>query len=270
MNIYDDLYDREGLNYGSFKHENDYATEREKKIYTDVTDFLYKYKADTEPLVLEIGCALGFNHNCHPNYTGIDYSQTAIDYAKERFGSGINVKQDDATQLSFSDEKFNFIFSYSVLEHIPNILGAFNEIDRVLAKGGLAYLNPAWNCRIWTVQKLTDLGYNELSWKEKISKFLIPVRESLVFRFAIKFPIRLTDELKLFFGFKPSLRYRELPVKIDLIKRFGHVSDDDAYIDIDAHSALMFFASKGYTLISHPTIISRVFCRGGGIIVRKI
>ena len=220
--------------------------------------------------VLEIGCALGFNHNCHRNYTGIDYSQTAVNYAKMRFGSAINIKQDDATKLSFADSEFNFIFSYAVLEHIPNIVEAFNEIDRILKKEGIAYLSPAWNCRIWTVQKLKDFKYKELPFGKKLAKLLIPIRESLAFRFAIKFPVRLTDELKLFLGYKPRLRYRHLPVDIDLIKRFGHVSDDDAYIDIDAHSALIFFASKGYKMISHPTIISRLFCRGEGIIIKKL
>lgn len=269
MNIYDEMYDKNGINYGEW-NERDHATERETLLYSDLTGFLSQYKADTESTVLEIGCSVGFNHNCHPKYTGIEYSQTAVDYGKKRFGSAINIKQGDATKLSFPDEEFNFIFSYAVLEHIPNILGAFNEIDRVLAKGGIAYLTPAWNCRIWTVQKLNDFTYKELPWGKKIAKFLIPIRESLAFRFATNFPLRLTDELKLFFGYEPSLRYRDLPVNIDLIKRFGHVADDDAYINIDAHSALMFFASKGYKMISHPTIISRLFSRGDGIIVRKV
>ncbi len=270
MNIYDELYGDSVINYGGLKTKSGYATYREKKIYSEVINFLNNYGANENSRVLEVGCALGFNHDCHVNYIGIEYSKIAVDQAKKRFGTTINIKQDDATDLSFSDKEFDFIFSISVLEHIPRIGEALSEIDRVLKKGGLAYLAPAWNCRIWTVQKLGFQDYSELSLKKKIAKLLIPLRESIIYRFAFAFPFRLIDEIKHLIGLQPCLRYRVLPVNLELIKKFGHVADDDAYIDIDAHSALMFYASKGYEIISHPTLISRLLCRGEEIIIRKL
>ncbi|MDB4251140.1 class I SAM-dependent methyltransferase [Amylibacter sp.] len=270
MNIYDELYDPNGINYGEFRSDEEYASVRERNCYADVINFLKNHGASENSKVLEIGCATGFNHNCHPNYIGIEYSRTAVENAVKRFGADVNIKQDDATKLSFADSDIDFILSYATLEHIPKIDRALNEIDRVLRKKGVAYLAPAWNCRIWTVQKLDNFNYADLSFKKKIAKLLIPLRGSLVYRFSVAFHLRLLDEIKYFVGIKPSLRYQELPVDLDLIKRFGHVADDDAYINIDAHSALMFYASKGYELISHPTIFSRLFCRGEGIIIRKL
>lgn len=268
MNIYDELYENIAINYGGLKTRKGEATDREKKIYSKVMNFLNNYGANQNSRVLEIGCALGFNHDCHVNYLGIEYSKIAVEQAQKRFSSA-NIKQDDASDLSFSDSEFDFIFSISVLEHIPKIEQALSEIDRVLRKGGLAYLAPAWNCRIWTVQKLDFLNYGELPLKKKIAKFLIPLRQSIFYRFAFAFPLRLLDEIKCLIGLQPHLRYRKLPVNLDLIKKFGHVADDDAYIDIDAHTAMMFYASKGYEIISHPTLISRLLCRGDEIVIKK-
>ena len=270
MNIYDELYDPNGLNYGGFEVEDGYVTEREKMILVKVSKILKDFRTNQDSIVLEIGCALGFNHKCHPNYIGIEYSKTAVENAKRRYGTGLNIKQGDATNLSFDDSGIDFIFSFAVLEHIPNIEKALSEIDRVLKKRGVAYLAPAWNCRIWTVQKLENFNHSQLPFKKKIAKLLIPIRESLLYRFSLAFPFRILDEVKYFFGVTPTLRYKKLPVDLDLIKKFGHVSDDDAYINIDAHSALMFYVSKSYELISHPTLFKRLFCRGEEIIIRKL
>ena len=210
MNIYDELYDDNAINYGGLKKKNGQATDREKKIYSEAINFLNNYGANENSRVLEIGCALGFNHDCHVNYIGIEYSKIAVEQAKKRFGSSINIKQDDASDLSFSDSGFDFIFSISVLEHIPKIEQALSEIDRVLRKGGLAYLAPAWNCRIWTVQKLDFLDYGELPLKKRIAKFLIPLRQSVIYRFAFAFPLRLFDEIKYLTGLQTHLRYKKL------------------------------------------------------------
>ena len=269
MNIYDELYDPQGVNYGGFRKNTDYATNREKKIFKKCSDFLERYEAKDNSLILEIGCGLGFNHKCHSNYLGIEYSSTAINNAKNRFGIEINLRQGDATNLNITEKSIDFLFTFSALEHIPDIHSALKQIDKVLKIGGFALIAPAWNCRIWTVQKLKFLNYNDLSLRKKIAKFLIPLRENIFFRLTHALPKRLLDEIKLIFGIIPKLRFQKLPVDLELIRKFGHVSDDDAFIDIDAHSAITFYKTRGYQIISHPSFLSRVFCRGEGIIVRK-
>ena len=66
-----------------------------------------------------------------------------------------------------------------------------------------------------------------------------------------------------------SLRYRVLRPRWDLIERYGHVSDDDAVTNIDPHAGILFFKSRGYKIISHPTFKSRTLTRHEPLIVCK-
>ena len=128
---------------------------------------------------------------------------------------------------------------------------------------------PAWNCRPWTVKKLEDRPYNELSLSERFGKFLIPLRELVVIRAFIALPKRLWGEFLLLTGGKQPLRYQTLSPRWDLIEIYGHVSDDDAVAGIDPHSAIVFFKSRGYDIVSHPTMKSRLMATHQDVIVRK-
>ena len=227
----------------------------------------YNVKPDSK--VLEIGAARGLNHLCHPNYIGIEYSYDAVRIAAERFEGKANVIQGDATKLSIEDESIDFLFTFATLEHIPNIEQALNEIKRVLKPDGIALLEPAWNCRIWIVQKLPERSYSDLSGSMKIQKLLIPLRENFVFRFLFALPRRLRNEMAMLFNKKSKLHYLSLPVDYKLIERFGHVPDDNAYINIDSHEVMTFFASRGFDVISHKSVLSRLFARGEPIIIKK-
>jgi SAM-dependent methyltransferase len=66
---------------------------------------------------------------------GIDL-KAAFDPAAAR---AADLRQGDATCLEFQDEEFDFVYSYHVLEHIPEYMKALAEMHRVLKKGG-AYL----------------------------------------------------------------------------------------------------------------------------------
>jgi ubiquinone/menaquinone biosynthesis C-methylase UbiE len=47
----------------------------------------------------------------------------------------------DATKMTFPDETFDFVCSYSAFEHIDNPKAALQEVARVLKKGGVAYIS---------------------------------------------------------------------------------------------------------------------------------
>lgn len=51
------------------------------------------------------------------------------------------VQRMDATRMTFSDESFDLVYSFSVFEHIDNPKAALEEVARVLKPGGLAYLS---------------------------------------------------------------------------------------------------------------------------------
>lgn len=147
---------------------------------------------------------------------------------------------------------------------------AFTEIDRVLRGGGQVLIAPAWNCRAWTVLKLPDRPYSDLSLRERVAKFTIPVRESIVYRAIRALPGRLVGEFRLLFSTKPfALRFKPLYPRWDLIKKYGHTSDDDAVADIDPHAAIVFFHNRGYKILSHPNLIKRLLARHEPVYVVK-
>jgi SAM-dependent methyltransferase len=63
---------------------------------------------------------------------GIDL-KAAFDPAAAR---AADLRQGDATCLEFQDEEFDFVYSYHVLEHIPEYMKALAEMHRVLKQGG--------------------------------------------------------------------------------------------------------------------------------------
>jgi hypothetical protein len=167
------------------------------------------------------------------------------------------------------ENSVDFLFSYATFEHVPNVTAAFDEVVRVLRPGGYAWLAPAWNCRAWTVAKLLQRPYRELSIMEKFGKLLIPIRENLLVRLLQAMPARLRREASLALGRPVSLEWRTLRPDFALIDKYGHVSDDDAFVSMDAHAALTWFVGKAFQVLSHPTIGDRLLVRSGPILVRK-
>lgn len=54
-----------------------------------------------------------------------------------------DLHQGDATQMKFDDESFDFVYSFHVLEHIPDYQSALREMHRVLKpKGGYLIGTP--------------------------------------------------------------------------------------------------------------------------------
>ncbi len=49
--------------------------------------------------------------------------------------------QGDATQLPFIDNSFDFVYSSSLIEHLPEPIHLLHEVHRVLKKGGTFYLS---------------------------------------------------------------------------------------------------------------------------------
>ena len=97
--------------------------------------------------ILDIGCGTGQTANflvnkfsC--NVTAIDNHALMVEKAKERFkhhDSLITVLQDDAQNLIFQDDSFEFIIAESVIA-FTDISKTLNELFRVLKKGGSLFM----------------------------------------------------------------------------------------------------------------------------------
>ena len=80
-------------------------------------------------------------------------------------------------------------------------------------------------------------------------------------------PNRLIDEF--LYIFKKSLikfRYIKLNPDFDLIEKYGHTSDDDAYSSFDKHSLIMYFLSKNFKVDGYDNFLKRITTRTGPVI----
>ncbi len=86
---------------------------------------------------LEVGCGTGLILErvaaVASEAVGIDLSPGMLEKARER---GLTVHEAPATKLPFDDARFDVVYSFKVLAHVPEIETALAEMARVCAPGG--------------------------------------------------------------------------------------------------------------------------------------
>ncbi|KST63320.1 methyltransferase domain-containing protein [Mastigocoleus testarum] len=215
---------------------------------------------------LEVGCGTGIFADVSTQYLGLDYSLSSV-FAKGFTDYARIVAS--AESIPLKSQSVNLVFSFNTLEHIPNPELAFSEIDRVLVPSGYAILKPAWHCTKYNTELLPIKSYCELNFLQRCHKFLIPLLKSKAYKFLIKIPQRLIRKLSYsFFSSKipTKLRYRKLN---PYLGNDVFIADCDATADIDCYEGLLYFESRGYKIISHKTIISRLLAGNDLLILQK-
>lgn len=95
--------------------------------------------------LLDIGCGTGYGAaqlgKKGVNVIGIDHDKEAINYAKKRFGNQAIFKLGIATNLKFSDDSFDTIVSFELIEHLKNPVLFLKEVKRVLKTSGRLILS---------------------------------------------------------------------------------------------------------------------------------
>ncbi len=93
--------------------------------------------------VLEVGCGVGSDlirfAKAGAVVTGIDLSPKSVDLTKKRlslYNYAGNAIEADAERIPDKDNCFDFLWSWGILHHTPNISQAIREIYRVTKPGG--------------------------------------------------------------------------------------------------------------------------------------
>ena len=93
--------------------------------------------------VLEIGCGMGTMAmtwaRAGAQLTAVDLSDTAVEQTRARFalhGLDGDIRSADAGSLEFADGHFDYVYSWGVLHHSPDIERSIAELLRVLKPGG--------------------------------------------------------------------------------------------------------------------------------------
>lgn len=132
--FYEQVYDYgHPINYGG---DEDSFEGRNRSLRAVLSKWMAHLHVPDDATVVEVGCGMGYLHDCHPNWRGIEYSSTAVKRAKEKLGNRLNIEQGDARCLPLESGSVDFLFTFAALEHVPEVERAFQEIGRVLRPGG--------------------------------------------------------------------------------------------------------------------------------------
>ena len=240
---------------------NDYPDRDLSEHEMRIRSIMDKY-VPASAAVLEVGSGRGQLSHLSQRYIALDLSLTAL----KRFIDGPAVCA-SAEELPFADISFGIVITIATLEHVQRPERAFAELDRVLAPGGVLYLAPAWHVRPWVAEGLPVRPWKGLSMRQKVTKLLIPVLNSTVWRGLVRIPWRIARraEWRLVLKRPVSLKYRRLNPNYVTY----WMSDSDAACSLDSHEGILYFESRGYQCLSHTNIFRRLFARGDAVVVQK-
>lgn len=104
---------------------------------------LFPYDRYHDKKVLEVGCGMGAMTmnwvRAGSQMTAVDLTPTAVDQTRRRleiFGLHADVRQADGRKLPFEGETFDYVYSWGVLHHSPDLERSIAELMRVVKPGG--------------------------------------------------------------------------------------------------------------------------------------
>jgi ubiquinone/menaquinone biosynthesis C-methylase UbiE len=108
-----------------------------------LNQILQLVQIDSDHHILEVGCDGGqltelLKKRTH-SVIGIDINPITINNSGKDY-----LRVMDAQEMSFPNHSFNLIVSTHTIEHLPNVLKAFCEFERVLRPGGFVILIYPW------------------------------------------------------------------------------------------------------------------------------
>jgi len=142
-------------------------------------DFVAPFCKDKK--VLDIGCFIGYGEKRifeqAKEVTAIDNDEKALEYARQKNKSIPNVKFEkvDARQLPFSDETFDIIIAFQLIEHIsPNKISNFlRKAKRILKNRGLLFITtPNRKFRLLPFQQPFNLEHYQEFTAKKLFRIL--------------------------------------------------------------------------------------------------
>lgn len=114
----------------------DSLEKKDKYWFKDYINKIMEYSFDNSK-ILEVGCGTGVSTSIiaekRKKTTGVDFSKTFVDATKKK---GCKARVMSATDIKFKDESFDLVCCADLLEHIPQIEKALDEMTRVVKKEG--------------------------------------------------------------------------------------------------------------------------------------
>lgn len=202
------LVDLETAIRGNFPAWHNYSVvERQDAVYRDLIQQMYAGRARQDlaiaaeavqktelenPSLLEVGCGSGYYSEIlrrlvrgSVRYVGLDYSQTMIHMARERYPERPFVVG-DATALPFADGAFDIVLNGVSLMHVLRYQSAITESRRVARRWCIFHTVPLLKRRETTIlikraygQPTIEVIFNEAELQRRLERSNLTVRHVL-------------------------------------------------------------------------------------------
>lgn len=200
-----------------------------------VANFVNRYGLKNKK-VLEVGAGSGLLQDSVEDYTGLDIAGSARRFFHKPFVEA------SATNMPFPDNSFDALWTFRVLEHIPNPERALLEMRRVVKSGGYILLDVANDVDRYAAQGYRVRPYSDFDIWGKIKKATIPVADSNAIINLYSHQIRVLRSLGTRLGGGPSrLRFTKIEANYDQY----WVGDSDACTAVSFHELFRWFTSRG-------------------------
>jgi SAM-dependent methyltransferase len=188
--------------------------------------------------ILEVGAGSGLLQDIVEDYTALEISKSARRFFHKPFIEA------SATNMPFPDNSFDAIWTFRVLEHIPNPERALLEMRRVVKPGGYILLHFANDVDRYAAQGYRERPYSDFNLWGRIVKATIPITDSYAFLNLYVRQVRLLRSLGSRIGGGPSRLHF-----IKLNANYDHywTADSDAPISLSYHEVRLWFTSRGDT-----------------------
>jgi SAM-dependent methyltransferase len=190
---------------------------------------------------LEVGCGGGMLQHMMPQYIGVDIAASAARFIQQPFAAA------SATQLPFSAQTFDVVWSIWTLEHVIDPAGMLAEMQRVVRSGGYVFLGAAWCVPDWFTRGYHLWAHAPRTLAGRILWASVYPRKWLRW-----LSIWLTRLYEVGMRDARKLNYRFLlPNYVTYYQ-----ADADACVSIDVASVIIWYRARGVRCVSHRSVPS--------------
>jgi len=219
------------------------AAANKAKVPERLADFIRTYGLK-EKKVLEVGAGSGLLQDAVDDYTALDISPTAGRFFHKP------LVEASATNMPFPDNSFDGLWSFWVLEHIPNPEKALLEMRRVVKPGGYMFLEPAFDVSEYAAQGYRVRPYRDFGLKGKLIKVTAAAAASVPFHYLQHHQVLALRYLGSRIGRGPSrLHFTRLTPNYDQYWE----ADSDGAISLSAYELYRWFITRGDKCLNCPS-----------------
>lgn len=214
-----------------------------------IKGFVAKYELKNKK-VLEVGAGSGLLQDIVEDYTALEIAGSARRFFHKPFVEA------SATNMPFADNTFDALWTFRVLEHIPNPERALLEMRRVVKPGGMILMHAATDVDRYAAQGYRVRPYSDFDLWGKLKKATIPIHDSNVFINLYAYPVRLLRALGGRLGSGPSRLHF---IKLDANYDHYWIGDSDACISVSFHELYLWFTTRGDRCENCPSELAHIF-----------